>query len=71
MKMADYNIDELVEDMNQQIENAPICVPADGEFVDECAYSRTGWAIWRHDGPTNYCTCNPAQSPADRGGNNG
>lgn len=34
----------------------PICFPREGELVDRCQYSKTGWAIWR----AGRCTCRPA-----------
>jgi hypothetical protein len=38
-----------------------------GEIVDECYYSRTGWAIWTqaiNGGGCGYCcTCRPAKVP--------
>lgn len=45
-----------------------LAVPVDGEFVDECHYSRTGWAIWKRapvptDDCSSYCTCRPAKVP--------
>lgn len=44
-----------------QILRAPICEPIDGEYVDECHWSKTGWAIWR-DG---CCSCRPALLPPE------
>lgn len=47
----------------------PLALPsdADGEVVDRCDYSRTGWAIWRPaikgGGCGFYCTCQPAKIP--------
>lgn len=37
------------------------------EFVDECDFSPTGYAIWRRgekEGVVDYCTCRPAPAPA-------
>lgn len=63
--MADY-VDELVADFAKAVDSAPISEPVGDEYVDHCAYSRTGWAVWRranHDSTHNYCTCRPANSP--------
>jgi len=38
-----------------------IRTPGPHEYVDECHWSKTGWAIWRKDGA---CTCHPARKPA-------
>jgi len=60
--MRDYDIDELCRDLEKQIADAPICEPTDGEFIGECPWSRTNWAIWEGiDG--GRCTCRPALPP--------
>ena len=52
--------------LERQIQRAPICEPVDGEFVDECYWSKTGWAIWvgAKDEFGSYCTCRPAIAPS-------
>lgn len=53
-------IEEIVADMNSQIASAPLARAESGELVEECGYSRTGWAVVRADGQ---CTCKPALPP--------
>lgn len=68
--MSVYNIDDLCKEMDEHIASASLCEPVGySEFVDECAYSRTGFAIWRKEissfgFPTCYCTCRPALKTA-------
>lgn len=47
----------------REMRRAKICEPTDGEYVDECPYSKTGWAIWEKGGG---CTCRPAKQPRTR-----
>lgn len=58
--MADYDINELVSEINEQIATRPITKPKAGQRVDHCHYSRTGWAVHESDGA---CTCMPAEPP--------
>lgn len=53
-------IEEIVEEMNREIASAPISEPGPGERVENCGYSRTGWAIVRANGQ---CTCKPTFPP--------
>ena len=57
--------EDFVQETIRQIESAPICEPVDGQFVDECHWSKTGWAIWNRAITGNYCTCRPALPPSD------
>lgn len=36
-------------------------MPAADQYVDECPFSKTGWAIWNKKGG---CTCAPAKAPS-------
>jgi hypothetical protein len=61
---------DLVREARRMIQRAPICEPGPGEFVDECHWSKTGWAIWvgakaEHG---NFCTCRPALDPVSSTG---
>jgi hypothetical protein len=58
--MAYYNIGELVAELIREINTRPITEPAPGQYVDQCGYSKTGWAIREADGS---CTCMPARAP--------
>lgn len=52
--------DKAIRQAMKRIQSEPICEPADGEFVDSCPWSRTGYAIWNRDGG---CSCRPALAP--------
>ena len=55
--------DKTIRRLRREIERAPICTPEDGEYVECCHWSKTGWAIWTTHGG---CSCRPALPPADR-----
>jgi hypothetical protein len=58
-------VDAMVRRARREIHSAPICEPGPGEFVDECHWSKTGFAVWKiaTEVEGNYCTCRPALSP--------
>jgi len=59
------DVQDIVESTVNQIKRAKIRKPAGtNEFVGPCHWSKTGWAIWRRDGNTESCTCQPAKKPS-------
>jgi hypothetical protein len=38
--------------------------PIEGQFIDHCHYSFTGWAIWEGHPGWASCTCKPASRPS-------
>lgn len=55
--------DAEIRRLRREIASAPLCEPADGEYVGPCHWSRTQWAVYRSDGA---CTCRPANPPQVR-----
>lgn len=65
--------EKIIREARRSIQRAKICEPGKGEYVDECHWSKTGWAIWKFGDMKHghYCTCRPAKapmSPSDVGG---
>lgn len=58
--MADYDIDELVAEIQHEIATRPISGALEGEYVDVCWWSRTGYGVHEANGA---CTCKPAVPP--------
>ena len=60
------DVDAMIRRARREIQRAPICEPSQGEFVDECHWSKTGFAIWKiaTEKHGNYCTCRPALAPS-------
>lgn len=56
---SDLDDEDFIAEARRQFETAPICEPVGDEYVGECHWSRTGWAIWRDGG----CSCRPARRP--------
>jgi hypothetical protein len=44
----------------RRIRRKKIREPGPNQYVDQCHYSKTGWAIWNKEGG---CTCEPAKAP--------
>jgi hypothetical protein len=44
----------------RKIKREKIREPGPDQYVDQCHYSKTGWAIWDKGGA---CTCKPAKRP--------
>lgn len=47
----------------RRIKREKIVAPGPGQWVDECNYSKTGWAVWDRDDKGRWCTCKPAKAP--------
>lgn len=48
----------------RRIRREKITEPGPDQYVDQCHYSKTGWAVWNKDGS---CTCKPARKPKAEG----
>lgn len=53
----DEMLEKWVAERDARIAAAPICEPVGDQYIDDCPYSRTGFAIYNSDG---MCTCRPA-----------
>jgi hypothetical protein len=49
-----------IERITRRLKRMKIQQPGPGEYVDQCHWSKTGWAIWRIGGS---CSCIPAKAP--------
>lgn len=59
-RTTDRELLQSMARMRRDIRMSPICEPGSGEYVDTCAWSRTGYAVHKSPG---HCTCNPANEP--------
>lgn len=55
-----FDAAEWSKKMDRKIKRAKLREPGPDQYVDECHWSKTGWAIWNKDGS---CTCQPAKAP--------
>lgn len=72
MSIMDFDVQEFIAEMNEEIASRPISEPCEPEeFIDQCDWSRTGFAIWKretmkHGTVFAWCTCLPALPPQER-----
>lgn len=54
------DVEQIIAETEREIMRRKIRKPGPGEFVAECQWSKTGWAVWKRGGG---CTCDPARKP--------